>query len=380
MKTIFFRFAALAIALTTGTVLFATLLYAGNKSKGPLQDVLTTVDSKVAHSENQLLDARESRSQAMTWLNQLRNNKAMVNATDTILLGAFDDATQESYENIIALEDSLKTKLPIISIYTAWGSKKDQVFPLLRAQAIYDLGSIPMITWEPWLNDFNDNEYPHNSAAPNKNKGGMKAVAEGKYDAYIDKWAASAKRFGLPFFLRWGHEMNDPYRYPWGQQNNKPEDYIAAWQHIVNRFKAQGATNAIWIWSPHPAYSFTEFYPGKAYVDWIGLTALNYGTAATWSQWWSFKDIIGKAYGQLEANEKPIMITEFGALAVGGDRPAWYREAIGSLPASFPKVKALVFFHAANDFTITYKALDWSFETDKSVLAGVRQGFGKWQR
>lgn len=380
MKTILFRFAALAIALTIGTVIFTTLLYAGNKSKGPLQDALTTVNSKVAQSENKLIDTRESRSQSMTWLNLFRNNKAAINTIDTILLGAYDDATQESYENIIALEDSMKSKLPIISIYTAWGSKKDQVFPLLRAQAIYDLGSIPMITWEPWLNDFDPTEYPHNAGAINKNKGGMKAIAEGKYDAYIDKWAMSAKKFGLPFFLRWGHEMNDPYRYPWGQQNNKPEEYIAAWQHIVNRFKAQGATNAIWIWSPHPAYAFEDFYPGKDYLDWIGVTALNYGTAATWSQWWSFKDIIGKSYSLLATKDKPIMITEFGSLEVGGDRSRWYQEALSTLPTNFPKVKALVFFHAANDNTITYKALDWSFETDKNVLASVQRSLRYWKK
>jgi hypothetical protein len=70
----------------------------------------------------------------------------MLNAVDAILLEAYDDATREPYEKIIYLEDSLKTKLAIIYIYTAWGSKKDQVFPLVREQAIYDPGSLPMIS------------------------------------------------------------------------------------------------------------------------------------------------------------------------------------------------------------------------------------------
>jgi hypothetical protein len=379
MKTIFSRISRVTLALALGGGIFVLLLFAGSRSKGPLQDLFTQVTGKVASMENSLLDQRERRSQALDWLNRYRNNKATLNKVDTILLGAYDDATLESYENIISLEDSLRTKLSIISIYTAWGSRRDQVFPLLRAQAIYDLGSIPLITWEPWLNDFDPVEFPFNAAAVNKNRGGLRAIAEGKYDAYIDKWAKDARSFGLPFFIRWGHEMNDPYRYPWGQQNNRPEDYIAAWQHIVNRFNALGVKNALWLWSPHPAYSFSEFYPGHNYVDWIGLTALNYGTVATWSQWWSFNEVVGKAYGELAGYQKPLMLTEFGSLAVGGDRAAWYGEALASLPKTYPQVKAVVFFHAANDVTVTYKSLDWSFEEDSAVLVAARRGIASWK-
>jgi hypothetical protein len=378
MITVIKRFGAFLIAIVIGTGLFILLLYTGNSSRGPLQDILYTVSNKVAEVEKNIMDTREKRSQAMLWFNELRNNKVMINKTETILLGAYDDATLESYENIISLEDSLRTKLPIISIYTAWGSKKDQVFPLLRAQAIYDLGSIPMITWEPWLNDFDPAEFSWNAAAFNKNKGGLKAIAEGKYDSYIDKWAAGARKFGLPFYLRWGHEMNDPYRYPWGQQNNTPEDFIAAWQHVVNRFRAAGANNAIWIWSPHPAYVYSEFYPGHEYVDWIGFTALNYGTVATWSQWWSFKEIVGKAYTELSTYGKPLMLSEFGSLEVGGNRSQWYSEALSSLPKDFPMVKAVVFFHAASDGTVSYKALDWSFVHDDKVIKGIREAVKKW--
>ncbi|WP_207492494.1 glycoside hydrolase family 26 protein [Aridibaculum aurantiacum] len=374
------RFASIILVLLISISLFALLLMAGSNSKGPLQDLLNIVQVKVADVESKLMEKRERRAQHMQWFNGIRNNKRALNSVNTILVGAYDDATHESYEKIIRLEDSLHNRLPIISIYTAWGSKKDQVFPLLRAQAIYDLGSIPMITWEPWLNDFDPAVYPFNAAAANKNKGGMRAVADGKYDQYIDRWAQDAKKYGLPFYLRWGHEMNDPYRYPWGQQNNQPEDYIAAWQHVVKRFNALGATNAIWIWSPHPAYDAAPFYPGHAYVDWIGITALNYGTVATWSQWWSFDDIVGKAYDSLSLYAKPIMLTEFGSLAVGGDRAKWFDDALRSLPAKYPAVKSVVFFHAANDLTTTYKALDWSFDQDKEVVSVIRKAVASWPK
>lgn len=379
MKLAAIRFASILVVLLISVSLFALLIFAGSSTKGPLQDLLYTLNIKVADVENRLMDKRERRSQHMEWFNKVRNNKEALNKVDTILLGAYDDATYESYEKIIILEDSMQIKLPIISIYTAWGSKKDQVFPLLRAQAIYDLGSIPMITWEPWLNDFDPEKFPFNATVANKNKGGMRAIADGKYDAYLNKWATDAKKYGLPFYLRWGHEMNDPYRYPWGQQNNTPEDYIAAWRHVINRFKAVGATNAVWIWSPHPAYTYTEFYPGHEYVHWIGITALNYGTVATWSQWWSFSDVINKSYADLSLYGKPLMMTEFGSLAVGGDRAMWYKDALAALPSKYPSVKAVVFFHAGNDLTTTYKALDWTFENDEKVLLAVKQAVLSWR-
>ena len=379
MKLAAIRFASILVVLLISVSLFALLIFAGSSTKGPLQDLLYTLNIKVADVENRLMDKRERRSQHMEWFNKVRNNKEALNKVDTILLGAYDDATYESYEKIITLEDSMQIKLPIISIYTAWGSKKDQVFPLLRAQAIYDLGSIPMITWEPWLNDFDPEKFPFNATVANKNKGGMRAIADGKYDAYLNKWATDAKKYGLPFYLRWGHEMNDPYRYPWGQQNNTPEDYIAAWRHVINRFKVVGATNAVWIWSPHPAYTYTEFYPGHEFVNWIGITALNYGTVATWSQWWSFKDVINKSYSDLSLYGKPMMMTEFGSLAVGGDREMWYKDALAALPSKYPSVKAVVFFHAGNDLTTTYKALDWTFENDEKVLLAVKQAVLSWR-
>jgi hypothetical protein len=56
------------------------------------------------------------------------------------------------------------------------------------------------------------------------------------------------------------------------------------------------------------------------------------------------------------------MIAEFGSLAVGGDRLAWYRDALAALPVHYPRVKALLFFHAAGDRTVTAQNVDWSFD------------------
>lgn len=383
MKKVIKRTSAFLIVIAFAIILFILLLFIGDKSKGPLENLARAVDNGVAKFEKKMVggNTREARSASLKWFDRYRNNKVRINYPDTIFLGAYDNNTAESYESIVSLEDSLKLKLPIIQLYTAWGSKKEQVFPLLRAQAIYDLGSIPMITWEPWLNDFDVQKYPVNAAADNVNRGGMKAIARGKYDEYIDTWAADAKDFHAPFFLRFGHEMNDPYRYPWGPQYNKPEDYIAAWKHIVDRFRKIGADNAIWIWSPHPAYkTYEQYYPGNNYVDWIAVGALNYGTVETWSKWWSFDETFKEFYTKISTYDKPMMISEFGSLEVGGDRVKWYKDALDSLPYKYKAVKAVVFYNNSNDNTTSYKTFDWSITKDQQVTATIKKSIANWDK
>jgi hypothetical protein len=383
MKKIIKRTSAFLIVITFGVIIFILLLFIGDKSKGPLENLARAVDNGVAKFEKKMVggNIREARSNSLKWFDRYRNNKVLINYPDTIFMGAYDNNTAESYESIVALEDSLQIKLPIIQLYTAWGSKKEQVFPLLRVQAIYDLGSIPMVTWEPWLNDFDIEKYPVNSAIDNVNRGGMKAVANGKYDEYIDNWAEDAKDFHAPFFLRFGHEMNDPYRYPWGPQYNKPEDFIAAWKHIADRFRKVGAENVIWLWSPHPAYTtYEQYYPGNKYVDWIAVGALNYGTVETWSKWWSFDQTFKNFYSKISPYDKPMMISEFGSLEVGGDRSAWYKQALDSLPFKYPAVKSVVFYNNSNDNTTSYKVFDWSITKDEQVIATIRNSIKKWQR
>ena len=193
--------------------------------------------------------------------------------------------------NIVNLEDSLRTTFPLIHIYTAWGSKPEEQFPKTQVKAILELGSLPVITWEPWLTDFDSNKYPELRKIEERDKGGLADVAKGVYDFYIKQWADDAKEINQPVFLRMGHEMNDIlYRYPCGPQNNTPKDFVAAWKHVHKIFEQEGANNVLWIWSPDPAYDyFDAYYPGKEYVDYVGAGILNFGTIAVWSKWWSFR-------------------------------------------------------------------------------------------
>jgi hypothetical protein len=382
MKKITYRISLTVLAFGLGIAMVTALTYAGEKSTGPIQDLVTTLGTNVTQIEHKVVESAQEKSRAdyLSWFSSYRNSTKRMSNPDTILWGAYDNTKSDSYEPIVALEDTLHMKFAIIQIYSAWGSKPQQRFPFNESKAIYDLGSIPMITWEPWLNDFDKEKFPTKGDNDQRNWGGMKAIAAGEYDAYIDEWAKKTKAFGANIYLRMGHEMNDPYRYPWGPQNNKPEEFIAAWKHVHDRFAAVGAKNVQWVWSPHPAYQqFDQYYPGADYVDWIGVPTLNYGTVAPWSKWWTFSEIFGTYYDTIAVYKKPIMLSEIGSLRVGGDRAIWFSQALTDLPAKYPLVKAILFYHSNNDNTTMDKTLDWTLLRDKPTTKAIMTAVSKWK-
>ena len=287
MKSRAYRVIFTLIAIILGFGIVLALSFTGNQSKGPIENLLTKAGTAVKKvEENLIIEQREvKRSDKLAWFIPYLNNTALLKNPKVILFGAFDNKVTESFEEVITLEDSLKTTFPLFQIYSVWGTKEGERFPKLQTEAILELGSVPVITWEPWLTDFDEEKFPTLRKAEERDKGGLADIAKGSYDVYIKQWATDAKRIKKPVFLRMGHEMNDPYRYPWGPQNNSAKDYVAAWQHVHQLFTAVGATNIIWIWSPHPAYGFfADFYPGNAYVDYVGIGTLNYGTVAIWNK------------------------------------------------------------------------------------------------
>ena len=382
MKSATLRIISTIAAVIISSLIVYALSHAGKETKGPIENAMTATGEVVKDIEKKLIveQREDKREDRLNWLKPYRESKKLLEHPDRVLLGAFDNEMKESFENMVGLEDSLKTTFPLIHIYTAWGSKTEEKFPTGDVKNILDLGSIPVITWEPWLSDFNDEEYPGGQKPAEPDKNGMKDVAAGAYDTYIMQWADAAKKIGKPMFVRFGHEMNDGYRYGWGPQNNAPQDFIAAWIHVHDIFRKQGAKNIIWIWSPHPAYTFKEFYPGDSVVDYIGVGVLNYGTVAPWSKWWTFNDIVGKFYDSVKGYKKPVMITEFGSLAVGGNRARWYAGALDSLPQRYPLIKSVMFFHFSRDNTTTQQTLNWYFKKDHAVTTAIVKEVGKWKQ
>jgi hypothetical protein len=377
MKRALWSLAALASCFIA--VLVLTSL--GSRTQGPVAAVMSRIGTGVSEMEIWLLRPFRGpgRSSQLAWFQSKRLDMAYLRHPTQILLGAYGDQIPRTLNGVLELENALKITLPLIEIYTAWGDRPDEQFPERILQAIWELGSVPVVTWEPWLVDFQNQLHPHLPLVEDRDRGGMLATFRGDYDFYIDAWARKAADFHKPLFLRFAHEMNDPYRYPWGPHNNKAGDYVAAWRHVVDRFRAAGADNVLWVWSPHLAYEGAEwFYPGDDYVDWVGTGVLNYGNVAHWSKWWTFEEIFGQKQTALTRYGKPVMIAEFGSLITGGDRSRWLEDALKDLPDRYPLVRALIFFNVHSDSTVTLQALDWTFIHDPDTCARLAQEISAW--
>ena len=372
----------LVAALIAGCVAaFALLTSLSVGAEGPIASGLERLGTAVGRLELGVRRrfAGPGRSADLLWFERYRRDSVLLRRPDSVLLGAYDDEIPRTLDGIPRIEQALGITLPLVQFYSAWGDKPEQQFPLTLVTAISDLGSVPVITWEPWLTDFTSREHPQLPLPGVRERHGLVGVARGDYDFYVDAWAAGAARFDKPLYLRFAHEMNDPYRYPWGPQNNSKEEYIAAWRHVVERFRRAGATKVIWVWAPHVAYEYwDQYYPGADVVDWVGTGALNYGPIAQWSAWWSFAQIFGSKYPRLASFGKPVMVAEFGSLAVGGDRAAWFHDALADLPRKYPAVRAVLFFVTSGDQTVTAQRVDWTFAQDSLTRKAIAASIRRW--
>jgi hypothetical protein len=372
-----------AVMLVSAAAAVLILTAFSSAASGPIGTALDRLATAVRSLEHQLRERARApgRRSRLDWFDPYRREASRLRRPDVVLLGAYANDPTDTLQGVMALERALDTTLPLVQIYTAWGDGPEHRFPVRTATTIWNLGSVPVVTWEPWLTVFEAARHPHLPLPDARDPHGLAAVARGDYDFYVDAWAADAAAFGRPIFVRLAHEMNDPYRYPWGPQHNTKEEFVAAWRRIVDRFRAAGAHNVIWVWSPHVAYEYWELYfPGEAYVDWAATGVLNFGPIAQWSRWWTIADIFGSKHEALAAFGKPVMIAEFGSLAVGGDRAGWYADALTDLPSRYPLVRAVLFFEVTSDRTVTYQAIDWSIRSDPAVLEAVRRATGAWRR
>lgn len=356
---------ALGWLLLIGLALQLGLNTAFQKGVDYLSYKLATVGQSVSSAEGRaILKVRQSsRREYLEPLSPLLSSTAALKNPTQKLFGAYEGQFPDSFTGFTRLEERLDYRFPLVAFYVAWGDKPDQQFPVRMVETISEMGSVPVITWEPWVVDFDPKVRRNLPPLAEREYASLRAIARGDYDFYIVPWARAAAAHGKPLFLRFAHEMNDPYRYPWGPQNgNRPDDFIAAWKRVHDIFQKMSATNVIWVWSPHVSMPWLEYYyPGDAYVDWIGVGVLNYGTIASWSRWWSFHQILEKSYPALLSLGKPVMISEFGTLSDGGNMAEWYRQAFYQLDHHYGRIQGVIFFSDAADRSMSPEwPLNWT--------------------
>jgi endoglucanase len=274
-----------------------------------------------------------------------------------------------SETEILAYENKIGRKLAMIMVFLAWGHPRAmQAFPRDWCQQVWRSGAVPHITWEPW--DFNKFcEHYRNQK-----------ISSGEWDDYIRFWARDIKAFVQPIFLRWGHEMNSDW-YPWGGKISEggAKAYVRAFRHIVDIFRSEGTHNVIWVWSPDVAlfasrkapFYYEPYYPGDAYVDWIGFDGYNFAEdGAMKKPWIDFKALYGDIYERCQAlnSRAPFMLGEFASGEKGGSKAQWIADAYGCLKTEFPRIRAATWFDQDKESHWTVDSSPESLQAFKAAI------------
>jgi hypothetical protein len=234
--------------------------------------------------------------------------------------------------------------------------------PLLSGTEIQQTarrGITPIISWEP--------QDPTNPTDPAY---ALSAIASGAWDAYITQSARSAAATATPMLINLAPEMNGTWS-AWGPAHNAntPHAFVAAYRHVVDIFRAQGASNVGWIWAPNTDWNAQEvygsYYPGDGYVDWLGMDGYNFGTTSS-DGWLTPAQIFGRSYQALTGlSQKPIIIEETASTELGGSKAVWITQLAQTIPAQFPSVSALVWFQRN-------KETDWRVNSSASALGAFQ--------
>lgn len=265
-----------------------------------------------------------------------------------VYLGFFNRAVLMSDDAVERWSSRHGVEARIVNWYQQWLSGEPEFQPGWL-DMVSGQGAVPMITWEPWAK-------PRNRVhAPEQGRVRLQLIASGRYDEYVRSWARAAAAYRGPLLIRFMHEMNG-WWYPWSIRSNRnsPAAYVAAWRHVHDIFTAEGATNVSWVWAinsfaglENDDRRLARYYPGDEYVDWVSMTGFNWGDSNNWNAWRSLDDIFLASYRALSRFGKPVMISEFGTVNVGGDAAAWIERSLLRLGTHYPLVKAVIWFDSA---------------------------------
>jgi hypothetical protein len=204
--------------------------------------------------------------------------------------------------------------------------------PLPTARIVTDLaaGRIPMISWGAG------------------DESGLRAIRDGLRDGEIDAQARALGAFCAPMFLRFSWEFDLRY--------TDTLAFTQAWQRVHTRF-ASVAPNVAFVWNPtwrafRETFKADGFYPGDAYVDWVA--ADGYARPKPDKpeyHYRAFDLMFDTAHAFAVEHGKPFMVGETGVHRddLAPVQAAWLDQTRGVVKASYPALKAFVYFHRDGD-------------------------------
>jgi mannan endo-1,4-beta-mannosidase len=213
-------------------------------------------------------------------------------------LGVYAEGVPDSYRPVTAFTSATGANPDIVMYYSGWYVP----FPVSFANTVANHGAVPLVQMDP------DNIK-------------IAQIASGRYDGYLSSYAEAVRAYPHPVILSFGHEMNGDWSH-WGYRSTSPAVFVAAWQHIVNLFRALGARNVTWLWtvniindsrSGKVDANLDQWWPGSSYVTWVGVDGYYLHPA------WQFAPLFGPTITAVRAlTGDPILIAETGAVPTAG--------------------------------------------------------------
>lgn len=251
---------------------------------------------------------------------------------------------------IMAINDLVGKDLAIVMYFVPWSSFDPFLLDEIQKHVPQGRRPVIMLTWEPSSNSAGCN------LGYGDGQGPIRSVNSGRCDDYIRSYARALKARPERFILRFAHEMNitDSQWWP-GRYNMDASSYVDMYRRARAIFRAEGATNVEWMWSPNYASNppdawnnIYNYYPGDADVDWIGLSGYNwYGWRSR--PWESFDVLYEGVLNDLACRyAKPVIIAEIGSVDGPSDnsKASWITDVYDELD-EFPFVRGITWF---NDF------------------------------
>ncbi len=209
-------------------------------------------------------------------------------------------------------------------------------------------------------------------------------LQEVKDDATLRRYAEIMAEYRRPVFLRFASEMNGN----WTPYHKDPALYRQKFR-LVHDVMARYAPNVVMIWcvGSEPHNNWDSYYPGDAYVDWVGVNFYSVRhhnhdpkQPADKETIASMLDGIYRKY----AARKPIAICEYGAsrqerLDLKADHSQWaaakLTELLTLLPKKYPRVKMVGLFNV-NTITLGFggspKANNYCFSDCPTLYLALR--------
>lgn len=265
-------------------------------------------------------------------------------------------------------EQAVRAHAGVVMFFADWAGPLPTVAQL---REIGERGAIPEITWEPW-----DAVSPRRDRQPDYRLG---RIAAGVHDDLIRRFGRRLAAYGRPVRLRFAHEMNAG-TYPWSadRNGNRTGDFVHAWRRVHQLILEEGADDVRFVWSPRADAHFEPFWPGRRYVDVIGMSGFNGGSELDWSGWRNPEAIFApnlKAVRRLAPGIE-MELSEVASAEGGGSKARWIEQLFAMLDEQFPEVRTVVWFDVDKEARWPIASSRGSAEAFASALALWQGGAG----